>query len=113
MTDRIGSSTAGASTQVEAGEIARTAYSKHRDDDDFVQARELYRRVLSDTDREHMITNVSCHLSDGVTSEMQKHAIPYWNNIDPDIGSRVERKLKGESAHHDTITKRRLVTEHS
>ena len=33
--------------QVEAGEIARTAYVKHVEDDDFGQPGTLYREVLS------------------------------------------------------------------
>lgn len=81
---------------VEAGEIARTAYAKHREDDDFVQPRALYRNVLTDTGREHMVTNISNHLSDGVTSEMQKRALGYWSSVDPELGGRIERALTGD-----------------
>jgi catalase len=81
------------SWQVEAGEIARSAYTKHREDDDFVQPRDLYRNVLSETDREHMVTNIAGHMSDGVSSEMQKRALGYWNNVDPDLAARIGVKL--------------------
>ena len=39
---------------VEAGELGRYAYEKHAEDDDFVQAGNLYREVLDDTDRDHL-----------------------------------------------------------
>src|SRR6201990_3349419 len=42
---------------VEAGEIGRYAVDKHRDDDDFVQPRALYRDVMSDSDRDHLVSN--------------------------------------------------------
>src|SRR5215210_3673872 len=50
----------------EAGEIARYAYTRHAEDDDFVQPRALYRDVMNDTDRDHLVTNIVAHASDGV-----------------------------------------------
>jgi catalase len=81
------------SWQVDAGEIARTAYAKHSDDDDFVQAGTLYRAVLSEVDRDHMVGNIVGHASDGVTPEMQQRVIAYWGNVDPNLGQRVAAGL--------------------
>ena len=81
------------SWQVEAGEIARTAYAKHAEDDDFVQPGTLYRTVLSESDREHMVSNIAGHASDGVTSEMQQRVIAYWGKVDAGLGQRVATAL--------------------
>jgi catalase len=86
---------------VEAGEIMRTAYLAHRDDDDFVQARALYQRVMSPTDREHLVDNIVWHLSQGVERFIQQRAVnEYWAKVDPDLGARVARGLGIEPTRH-------------
>ena len=40
---------------VEAGEMGRYEYEPHADDDDFVQAGTLYRDVMNDIDRDHLV----------------------------------------------------------
>jgi catalase len=75
---------------VEAGEIMRTAYVAHKEDDDFAQPRALYRDVMSPTDRDHLVTNIVAHLGDGVEPFIQERAVnEYWSNIDPELGSRI------------------------
>jgi catalase len=78
---------------VEAGELGRYEYEPHADDDDFVQPRALYRDVMNDIDREHLVTNIVAHASDNVTDEIQTRVIEYWSNVDPDLGARVARGL--------------------
>jgi catalase len=78
---------------VEAGEIGRYAYEAHRDDDDAVQARALYRDVMDDTDREHLVTNIVAHASAGVTDAVQRRVIGYWTAVDPRLGARVAAGL--------------------
>jgi catalase len=79
---------------VEAGEILRTAYMVHREDDDFVQPRMLYQRVMTPTDREHLVSNVVDHLSQGVPRTIQERAIrDYWAKVDPELGVRVASGL--------------------
>jgi catalase len=78
---------------VEAGEMVRDAYVAHRDDDDFVQPGTLYREVMSDTDREHLITNVVGHLSKGVIPRIADKAIEYWRSVDGDLGAEVAKQL--------------------
>jgi catalase len=78
----------------EAGEIARYAYTKHRDDDDFVQPGEFWNNVLSDTDREHMVANIVGHASaPEVEHEMKLRVADYWRNVDPELGARVAKGL--------------------
>ncbi|HTT17768.1 MAG TPA: catalase [Candidatus Sulfotelmatobacter sp.] len=84
------------SWQIEAGEIARTAYMKHADDNDFVQPAILYRDVLSDVERDHLVTNVVGHLHDGVKPEMQGRAVQYWTQVDATLGARIRTALEGD-----------------
>ncbi len=79
---------------VEAGEIARTAYEAHRDDDDFTQPRALYRQVMTDTDRDHLAGNIVWHLSQDVERFIQERAVrDYWAKVDPDLGARIAHDL--------------------
>jgi catalase len=80
---------------VEAAEIGRYAYDKHRDDDDFVQPRALYEKVMSETDREHLVTNIAAHIKGGVTSEILPKVIDYWRNVSSDLGARVSKAVNG------------------
>jgi catalase len=74
---------------VEAGEIGRYAYELHRDDDDFIQPGTLYREVLDERDRNHLVTNIVAHASADVTPEVMKRVIAYWTSVDADLGNRV------------------------
>jgi catalase len=78
---------------VDAGELGRYAYDRHAEDDDFVQAGTLVRQVMSDSDREHLATNIVGHASDHVTSEVQRRVVAYWLSVDTDLGQRVAAGL--------------------
>jgi catalase len=78
---------------VEAAEIGRYPYVKHIDDDDFVQPGALYREVMTDTDRDHLATNIIAHATDGVTSEIRRRVVGYWTNVDPGLGAKVAAGL--------------------
>jgi catalase len=86
---------------VDAGELGRYAYEKHREDDDFGQAGTLYREVMSDVDREHLVTNIVSHASSEVGDEMQLRVIAYWANVDPELGARVAAGLGHENGSSD------------
>src|SRR3954451_10246692 len=74
---------------VEAADLGRYDYQTHRDDDDFVQPRALYRDVLDDTDRAHLVTNIVAHASDGVSVDVQRRVVAYWADVDPKLGARI------------------------
>jgi catalase len=77
-----------------AGEIIRSAYRKHAEDGDYVQPRALWERVLNDTDREHLVSNIVGHASaPEVTIEMKGRVVEYWRNIHKDLGDRVAAGL--------------------
>ena len=73
------------------GEIVRTAYQRHRDDDDFVQPGQLWRQVLDDGARGRLVANVAGHLRNGVSEPVLSRAIEYWRQVDPDLGARVAK----------------------
>jgi catalase len=84
---------------VEPGEIGRYDQTKHRDDDDFAQPRALYRDVMDDTDRDHLVGNIVAHASDHVSTDVQRRVVEYWTNVAPELGARVAAGLGfGESA---------------
>jgi catalase len=88
---------------VEAGEIGRYATEKHRDDDDTVQPRALYRDVMSDTDREHLVTNIVAHASANVSDAVQQRVIGYWTAVDGDLGARVAAGLTKTDGHGNGV----------
>ena len=74
--------------------MMRTAYVAHKEDDDFIQPRTLYRQVMTPTDREHLAGNIVWHLSQGVERFIQERAVhDYWTRVDPDLGARVAHGL--------------------
>jgi catalase len=75
------------------GEIVRAAATLHSEDDDFGQPGELYRKVLSDTDRDHLVSNIVGHATEGVTKPVRDRVVEYWRNVDPDLGARVAKGL--------------------
>ncbi|MDQ2959937.1 MAG: catalase [Candidatus Dormibacteraeota bacterium] len=75
------------------GEVVREAYRLRRDDDDYRQPGDLYRTVMSQEDRDHLVSNLSEHLSSGVSSAVQARAIEHWRKVDPDLGDRVAKAL--------------------
>ena len=76
------------------GEIVRSAYAKHAEDDDYVQPRALWENVLSGTDRANMVSNIVGHASaPEVTIDMKKRIVDYWTNIHKDLGRGVAQGL--------------------
>jgi catalase len=79
--------------KVEAAELGRYDYERHAEDDDFVQPGALYRDVMNDTDRDHLVTNIVAHAGDGVTDDVLVRVIDYWTSVDADLGKRVAAGL--------------------
>jgi catalase len=78
---------------VDGAELGRYDYERHAEDDDFVQPGALYRDVMNDTDREHLVTNIVAHAGDSVTDDVLARVIEYWTNVDADLGARVAAGL--------------------
>ncbi len=76
------------------GDMVRTAYTLRADDDDFGQPGTLVREVMSQEDRDHLVTNILGPRGDAdVTDEMKPRIVQYWTNVDPDIGAAVANGL--------------------
>jgi catalase len=77
-------------------EMVRAASAPHRDDDDLVQPRALWERVLSPVEREHLVGNIAAHASAGVTPEVLGRVVEYWTAVHPELGAGVARALRLE-----------------
>ncbi len=76
------------------GDMVRSAYTLHSEDDDFGQAGTLVRQVYDDEQRERLVETVAGSLLGGVRSPVLERAFEYWKNIDADVGRRIEGKVR-------------------
>ena len=83
------------------GEIMRTAYVDHAEDDDWGQAGTLVREVLDDAARQRLVDNVVGHLLNGVTEPILERAFEYWRSIDKGVGERVEAGVRAKADEMD------------
>jgi len=60
--------------------------------DDFVQAGDLYRKVMTDTDRANLVGNIVSHLS-GAQKRIQKRQTALFYKADAEYGTRVAEGL--------------------
>jgi catalase len=79
------------------GDIMRTAYVDHAEDDNWGQAGTLVREVLDDAARDRLVDNVVGHLLNGVTEPVLQRAFTYWRNIDAGVGGRIEEGVRAKS----------------
>ncbi len=78
----------------EGGEMVRSAYTLHAEDDDFGQAGSLVRDVMSDQDRKNLASNIVGHAGeDDVEQDMKTRVVEYWTNVDQDLGAAVKDGL--------------------
>ncbi|CAG7635862.1 catalase [Rhodococcus opacus] len=76
------------------GEMIRSAYTLHSEDDDFGQAGTLVRHVWDDAQRVAAVDQIADSLRDGVHGEVLDRALEFWKDIDADLGARVERAVR-------------------
>ncbi|MFW5734290.1 MAG: catalase-related domain-containing protein, partial [Oceanidesulfovibrio sp.] len=74
-----------------SGDFIRAAYTKRKDDDDFVQANALVNKVMDDAARDRLVSNVVGHLKKGVSEPVLLRALEYWRNIDKTVGDRIAK----------------------
>jgi catalase len=80
------------------GDMVRSAYTLHVEDDDFGQAGIMVREVLDGAARERLVTNIAGHLLNGVTEPVLKRAFEYWRNVDKDLGQAVEAAVSNRQS---------------
>ncbi|CAG7634117.1 catalase [Rhodococcus opacus] len=76
------------------GEMIRSAYTLHSEDDDFGQAGTLVRQVWDNAQRTAAVDQIAGSLLDGVHGEVLDRALQYWKDIDADLGARVEHAVR-------------------
>jgi catalase len=77
------------------GELVRSAYALHSEDDDFGQPRTLLNEVFDDAQRSRFVQTVAGAL-DGVQEPVLSNAFQYWKNVDGTIGQRIEDAVKAK-----------------
>ncbi|GAA5967374.1 hypothetical protein JCM3765_000505 [Sporobolomyces pararoseus] len=60
---------------------------------DFEQPRDLYKRVFSDTDREHFVSNVSGHLGGAKSEEVKKRVLSCFACIDQELSNKIAKEI--------------------
>ena len=83
-----------------AGMAARHAYELT--DDDFVQPGDLYRKVMTDEDRDHLIGNIVGHLG-GAQKRLQLRQTAVFWKADPEYGRRVAEGLQLDVAEVERL----------
>jgi catalase len=73
-----------------SGQAARQEYI--HPNDDFVQAGDLYRKVMSDADRAHLVGNITGHLRHA-QKRLQLRQVALFYKADPEYGARVAEGL--------------------
>ncbi len=81
------------------GDLVRSAYTLHAEDDDFGQAGTLVREVFDDAMRERFVGNVAGHILGGVKDETLPRVFDYWKNVDAEIGKRIEEAVHAGRAN--------------
>ena len=83
------------------GEIARSAYVSHREDDDWGQPGTLVRDVLDDAARERLVDNIVGHLLNGVSEPVLFRAFDYWRKVDKSLGDKIEQGVRAKADQPD------------
>jgi catalase len=55
----------------------------------------LVGKVMDESERGRLVSNVVGHLKDGVSEPVLERAFEYWRNIDKSIGDRIEKGVRG------------------
>ncbi|MGH3567264.1 MAG: catalase [Pseudonocardia sp.] len=83
------------------GEMVRTAYTMHAEDDDWGQAGTLVRHVLDDAARGRLVDNIVGHLLNAVSEPVLRRAFEYWRNVDKNLGDKVEAGVRAKQGEKD------------
>jgi catalase len=78
------------------GDMVRSAYTPHAQDDDWGQAGTMVREVLDDAARDRLVGNVVGHLLNGVSQPVLERAFQYWRNVDKSLGDKIEAGVRAK-----------------
>jgi catalase len=83
------------------GDMVRSAYTLHEQDDDWGQAGTLVREVLDDDARGRLVDNVVGHLLNAVSEPVLQRAFQYWRNVDKSLGDKIEAGVRATQDEKD------------
>ncbi len=83
------------------GDMVRSAYTLHEQDDDWGQAGTMVREVLDGAARERLVSNVVGHLLNAVSEPVLQRAFQYWRNVDKSVGDKIEAGVRAKQAAKD------------
>jgi catalase len=83
------------------GDMVRSAYTLHAEDDDWGQAGTMVRDVLDDGQRGRLVDNIVGHLLNGVSEPVLQRAFQYWRNVDKSLGDKVEAGVRAKQDEKD------------
>jgi len=86
------------------GEMMRSPYVDHAEDDDWGQAGTLVREVMDDAARARLLGNISGHLLNGVSEPVLARAFQYWTNVDAELGKKVEESVRSQQSEEAPTT---------
>ena len=75
------------------GDLVRSAYTLHAEDDDFGQAGTLYREVFDDAARERMVETLTDQGSKIADDGVLERFFEYWTQVDADLGATLRQKV--------------------
>ena len=67
-------------------------WERHKEDDDFVQAGNLY-RLMGGEEKKRLVDNIAASLSRVSREEIVERSISHFRNADPDYGARVAKAI--------------------
>ncbi|MGF0116506.1 catalase [Promicromonospora sp. Marseille-Q5078] len=75
------------------GELIRSAYSLHAEDDDFGQAGTLYREVFDDAAKARFLETLTGQ-GQGITIDaIRERFFQYWTNVDAELGAKLRSEV--------------------
>ncbi|MGO4454874.1 catalase [Arthrobacter sp. RAF14] len=80
------------------GELVRSAYTLHAEDDDFGQAHTLVRDVMNDGERDRLVDTVAGMVAGQVVEPVLSRVFEYWKKIDQEVGERIESAVRASDA---------------
>ena len=83
----------GESVQHFSGDLVRSPYRLHAEDDDHTQAGNLYRQAMNDADRDHLVGNLVGHLRLVDVDAVLERSLAHLRQVDVELGSRVAAGL--------------------
>jgi catalase len=75
------------------GEILRSAYTLHKEDDDFGQANAMVNKAMDEEARKRLVSNIVGHAGQAVTGPVLSRVVAYWRNVDKAVGDQVAAGL--------------------